>query len=340
MKQIILAFVAITLATNIVAKENNSAIESTIVTIDNFANAETVHYFNIQLNEAAVNKWKHERKPVTMHNQTIIRSNIDLIYSTAVVDATESATITVPSSDVYQIAQLIDENHYIIGAVYPGESLTVTPDMLTSGNHFYILKRTAIDDGIELANELQNKTKIDAETNNAYVGIKYDKASLDAIRAQLEKLGPTTDYSKGFGTPEQVEEPHYNAAAATGWAGLSADHAQYLLGKGLDSADKCGAITFKRPPLNYANNGYFSVIQYNKLGWLDVEKAGYSMSEMTVNKDGSYTVHYGKCPSNAVNHIEANEGYFWGIRCYRPNNAQELASYINEIRARGMVEVK
>ncbi len=309
------------------------------VTLDNFANAETDHYFNIQLSEAGVNEWKHERVPVTMHNQTIIRSNIDLIYSTAVVDASESATITVPPSDVYQIAQLIDEDHYIVGVVYPGESLTVTPDMLTMGNHFYILKRTAIDGGLELAQKLQDATLIDAKTNNPYRGIQYDKASLDSVRSELEKQGPTTDYSKGFGTPEQVEEPHRTAAAATGWAGLAGEDAQYLLGKGLDSADKCGAITFQRPPLNFENNGYFSVIQYDKAGWLDVEKAGYAMSEMTVNEDGSYTVHYGKCAVDTINHLEANEGYYWGLRFYRPNNAQELASFVEEIRTRGMVEV-
>jgi hypothetical protein len=65
-----------------------------LVTMDNFAHAETAHYFTEQLAKAPVNEYSHNREPVTVDNQVIIRSNVDLIYSYAVVDVTQEATFS------------------------------------------------------------------------------------------------------------------------------------------------------------------------------------------------------------------------------------------------------
>ncbi|GEA51478.1 murein transglycosylase [Vibrio inusitatus NBRC 102082] len=335
MKKTLIAIVIASVSTMTVA-------DTTIVTQSNFAHAETVHYFNLQLDEVDVNEWKMEREPVNMHNQTIIRSNIDLLYQTAVVDAKGGATISVPQSDVYQIAQIIDENHYIVDAIYPGESKTITPDMLTTGQHFYILKRTAIDAGIEEARRLQDETKIEATSATPYKGKAYDVESLNTVRSELEKQGPGTIYALGFGRPDQVQEPHFSVASATGWGGLSGDHAQYLLANGTGDISQCGAITMQVPPLDFDNGGYFSVIQYDSKGWIDVEKAGYSASEMTPNSDGSYTFHLsdGSC-ADKLNHIEvADNSYYWGVRLYKPTDAAALTEYIKALHAKGITAVK
>jgi Protein of unknown function (DUF1254) len=66
-----------------------------------------------------VNEYHHNRVPVTVENQVIIRSNVDLIYSYAVVDVTEKATFSLAPSQEYRTAQVIDENHYVPGVNEP-----------------------------------------------------------------------------------------------------------------------------------------------------------------------------------------------------------------------------
>ena len=71
------------------------------VTLDNFAHAETAHYFAEQMQKAPVNEFFHNRVQINMENQVIIRSNVDLIYSYAVVDVTEQAAVTLAPSEEY-----------------------------------------------------------------------------------------------------------------------------------------------------------------------------------------------------------------------------------------------
>ncbi|TOQ84457.1 hypothetical protein CGG86_23760, partial [Vibrio parahaemolyticus] len=67
--------------------------------------------------------------------------NEDTMYSHAILDVTKSATISMPKYDEYAIVQVIDENHYTIAEVYPGQTLNLTPDMLSSGTHVFLNTR-------------------------------------------------------------------------------------------------------------------------------------------------------------------------------------------------------
>jgi hypothetical protein len=61
--------------------------ESTPVTVDNFVRAESDVYFGGLLKDAGgIGKFFHNRKPAPIENQTIIRTNRDTLYSTAVFD--------------------------------------------------------------------------------------------------------------------------------------------------------------------------------------------------------------------------------------------------------------
>ncbi|MEU4810210.1 hypothetical protein AB0H20_13525 [Nocardia fluminea] len=71
-----------------------------IVTRDNFVEAETAHYFREQLEKAPVNQYFHNREPVDIGTQIIIRSNVDLVYSYAVVDVTEEVRFSLAPSEV------------------------------------------------------------------------------------------------------------------------------------------------------------------------------------------------------------------------------------------------
>ncbi|MBD8078397.1 DUF1214 domain-containing protein [Cellulosimicrobium arenosum] len=299
------------------------------VTFDSFPQAETAGYFRKQLQKAPVNTYFHNRVPVNVENQVIIRSNVDLIYSYAVVDVSEEATFHVARSEEYQIDQIIDENHYTVGVVYPGETLTLRRSDLSSGTHVYILGRTATTGGVERAHELQDARRITAATANPYVGVDYDQESLETVRAEIESRAAEADFSKGFGTPQTTEPFHHVMASELGWGGLPPQHAQYYQGR--TTASGHDAWTFPVPSLDDDHNGYFSVIKYDEKGWLDVERPCLSGPELARNDDGTITVWFGdERVTGKPNVIETTEGqeYFFAIRLYRPKDVDQTRAYV------------
>ena len=69
------------------------------VTTDNFIRAETDRYFASFAKDAGgVNRWKHNREAASVEHQLVIRMNRDTLYSFAVVDISEGATVTLPDA--------------------------------------------------------------------------------------------------------------------------------------------------------------------------------------------------------------------------------------------------
>ncbi|EOE4714316.1 hypothetical protein ACKC6U_004333, partial [Vibrio vulnificus] len=94
---------------------------------DNYVQAETDWNFRQVTNKVGVNQWIHDA-PVSKDNQTVIRSNRDVVYSIAVVDVSKGATFSVTdkNNDEFQIIHIIDENHLTHKVVRRGESVTIT----------------------------------------------------------------------------------------------------------------------------------------------------------------------------------------------------------------------
>lgn len=305
-----------------------------IVTRDNFVEAETAHYFREQLAKAPVNEYFHSRVPVNVETQVVIRSNVDLIYSFAVVDVTEEATFSLAPSSEYQAAEIIDENHYVVGVIYPGESLTVRNTDLSAGTHVYVGGRTATVGGLERAHELQDARRITAATANPYQGREFDEDTRKSVGAELETHAAEADFSRAFGTPASTDPYQHLLGARLGWGGLPPEDAQYFQA----SATSTGADvwTFDVPPLDYERNGYFSVIKYDGMGWLDVDRPGLSDSELVRNDDGTISIWFGDDRvANKPNVIRATEGqkFYYGMRLYRPRDVEETRQFIEQVRS-------
>ena len=70
-----------------------------LVNVDNFVRAETDRMFaSLQSDSGGVNTLFHHRAPAPLDHQTVIRMNRDTLYSLAIVDISEGATLTVPDS--------------------------------------------------------------------------------------------------------------------------------------------------------------------------------------------------------------------------------------------------
>ena len=68
------------------------------VTVDNFVRAETDRYFKQRYEQGAFGKFHHERGPVDVDKQLVIRMNRDTPYSTGIFDLTQPLTIVKPWS--------------------------------------------------------------------------------------------------------------------------------------------------------------------------------------------------------------------------------------------------
>src|SRR5689334_1551968 len=74
-------------------------VTPTRVNVDNFARAETHRMMaDLQRDAGGVNLFRHNREPASVDQQTVIRMNRDTLYSFAVVDVSDGATLTMPDA--------------------------------------------------------------------------------------------------------------------------------------------------------------------------------------------------------------------------------------------------
>jgi hypothetical protein len=70
------------------------------VNVDNFVRAETASQMDraLKIWGLSVNTWAHFRTPTPLDKQTVVRMNRDTLYSTALIDISEGATLTIPET--------------------------------------------------------------------------------------------------------------------------------------------------------------------------------------------------------------------------------------------------
>jgi hypothetical protein len=265
---------------NGIALESSPAFAKGGVPVDmfNIVRAETAKYFAEETILSGGNIMRHERTGIDLGNQTVIRSNFDLIYSYGVYDVSGGLKVHVPDYDIYQIVQVFDENHVTLAVVYPGETVNLGPGDVTYGEHVYLFmrtqRRTPDEAGLKELNARQDAVVIDVGSNKPYVSeVVYDPESFNALRGHIL----TTGISKAvihLGFVEDLEDivfPHYQMVNLGGWAGLPARHAFYFVVTPGDEAAKrgeCSSTTFVPPKLQYERNGYWSLTTYSELGWV------------------------------------------------------------------------
>jgi hypothetical protein len=68
-----------------------------------------------------LNTFFHFRAPVAIDNQTVIRMNRDTLYSSALLDLSKPAVVTMPETDGrYMSLHIINQDHYSFAVIKPG----------------------------------------------------------------------------------------------------------------------------------------------------------------------------------------------------------------------------
>jgi hypothetical protein len=291
------------------------------VNVENFPRAESDRMFASFAAEAGgVNLMHHHRAPTPVEHQPVIRMNRDTLYSAAVVDISEGATLAIPDGGHrYVSVMVVNQDHYINRVFHePGrQALTVdefdTPWVAVAAR---VLVDPEDEDDVAAVNELQDRFAVEAGSSKPFELPDYDKAGLDATRtALLELARGLRGFDHAFGAKGDVDPVRHLLGTAAGWGGLPDREAQYI---GVEPCLPVGryALTVRDVPVD----GFWSISVYNADGYFEPnDRNAYSVNNVTAqpNDDGSVTVHFGG-DDDRPNLIPIMDGWNYTVRLYRP----------------------
>lgn len=209
------------------------AEDAIVVNVDNFNKAQTDHEFAGTLKmTGGINKFVHNRAPTPVDKQNVIRMNRDTLYSMAVVDISNGATITLPDAGKrYMSLMLVNNDGYVNKVFYGAGAHKLTMEQFDTPFVFAAVRTLANpEDKADLAeaHKLQDQIKIEAGSAQAYVLPDYDEASYKAtLGAVLELAKGLKRYTRTFGSRDEVDPVHFMIGSASAWGGLPDKDAQY-----------------------------------------------------------------------------------------------------------------
>jgi hypothetical protein len=295
---------------------------TTMVDMENFVRAESNRMFaGLQAQAGGVNQWGHLRALTPLDEQTVIRMNRDTLYSFAIVNISEGATVTIPDSgERYLSVMVVNQDHFINRIFHEAGTYDVTVEEFDTP-YVLLAARVLVDgsdpDDIKGVNEIQDGFSLTAQSNEPFVLPDYDQASFDSTRqALLDEAGSSVSTThRMFGTKDEVDPSIHRVGAAAGWGGLPEYEAFYLL-----EDPKLPVGTYRITAKDVPVDAFWSVSVYDAKGFFQENDLGvYSINNLSAVKDedGSVTVNLGG-NGDQPNSVPLPEGWNYTVRMYRP----------------------
>ncbi|EGV18710.1 DUF1254 domain-containing protein [Thiocapsa marina] len=320
-----LSYLSLTVVMAVASVPFTAAADAITVNVDNFDRAQTdMEFAGIIKLAGGVNKLHHNRTPTPIDKQNVIRMNRDTLYSLAVVDLSNGATVTLPDSGKrYMSLMVINNDGYVNEVFYGGGAHELTLDTFDTPVVALVIRTLADpEDEADLAaaHALQDKIEIAAGSDTAFSMPDYDQASYEAT------LEPILDLAKGlkryihtFGSKDEVDPVHFMIGTASAWGGLPDQDAVYVnVQPDLPVGDY--ELTVKDVPVK----GFWSISLYNAKGYFQKNaRNAYSLNNLTAkpNSDGSYTIRFGGCGDGVENCLPIMDGWNYAVRMYEPEQS-------------------
>ncbi len=277
-------------------------------------------FAGIAASAGSSNIWNHYRVPTPIDAQTVIRMNRDTLYSAAIIDVSEGASVTIPDvGDRYVSVMFVNQDHYVNKVIHEPGTYELTAEDL--GSDFVCAgARILVDpeDPADVAevNRLQSELAVHSVVGRQFAPTSFDHESFTQTRdAVLVLARGLHGLEKCFGRREEVDPIHHLLGTALGWGGLPASEARYTnVEPNLPVGEY--TLTVGEVPVD----GFWSISLYNADGFFEPNDVGaYTVNSVTGvrDADGSITVRFGGNPS-AANHLPLTQGWNYLVRVYRP----------------------
>lgn len=301
---------------------------TTVVTDENYglAESEVILAGYLKMIAAATGTngmgvWSHNREGADPKDRTIMRINFDTLYSWAIVDLTEPATLTMPETcGRYQSAWFTTDEHYNPMSIVKPGTYTITEEMV-GRRYVSIAIRTQVNVAdpadMAIAHALQDQLKLEQKDRGAYVpsnnwNMEEILTMRDKHQAIAKKEGITSEVM--FGKKSEVPLKEHYVGTAMGFGGLTPERAVYPL-IFPQSADP-QTLTLKDVPAG----AFWSITIYDVEGYPQGDVYNLNSAVAAPNGDGSYTIHFGG-DKDAVNYMDIFEGWNITMRIYEPTEA-------------------
>jgi hypothetical protein len=301
---------------------------TTTVTEENYGLAETQIIFTDYVKRIAaatgsngVGVFLHNKQGADPKDRTVMRINFDTVYSFAVLDLTEAATLSMPETGGrYQSAWVITEEHYNPMALVAPGVYTLTRENV--GNRYtMVVMRTqaniADPDDLAKANELQKQLVLEQESMGSYVASNsWDMDEILKMRARymaiVEAENITSDVM--FGKKGEVSLKDHNAGTAYGWGGFTPERAVYPSYTPTSTAAQ--TLTLKDVPAK----AFWSITVYDAEGFPQGDVYNINSQFAVAEVDGSYVIRFGG-DRDAPNYMDTYDGWNFTLRIYEPTEA-------------------
>ncbi|MBV9357608.1 MAG: DUF1254 domain-containing protein [Chloroflexi bacterium] len=168
------------------------------VTPDNFVRAETDLYFGAVVQKSGLGKFEHNREPLPIDKQTVIRTNRDTLYSGAVFNLDAGpATVTLPDAGTrFMSMQVITGDEDTPEVVYGAGSHTLTREQI--GTRYVLAAVRILVDPAD-AQDVARVHALQDESGSAR-GHRAGSTSCDA-RSPSSTSAPTTSTASTSAAP-------------------------------------------------------------------------------------------------------------------------------------------
>lgn len=295
------------------------------VSPDNFNRAESDMYFEKIADEGGLGVFSHHRQLVEIDRQTVIRSNRDTLYSTAVFDLDAApVTITLPDPGLrFMSMQVLDEDQYTHEVVYASGPYSLSrADVGT--RYVLCIVRILVDPNdptdVEKVHQLQDSIAVEQAARGRLEIPDWDPLSRKKVHDALLQLGSTIrGPARAFGSRSEVDPVRHLIGTASGWGGNPRQDAMYI---GVVPEKNDGKMVYRLAVGEVPVNGFWSISVYNAQGYFEENPYNkYTVNNITARRTaaGTIVVQFGgKTDDPAINWLPVPPGWNYLVRLYRP----------------------